>query len=179
VIVIEHNHTDGTLVHGTARGDGTNLVIKSVHDGWKFSRKIGTDGAWYQPHSRDRDADRAIIERLAEALHAAGHDAEIRIDNTPRSTAEVETDRAARVAGRVDRYTELADARHRSGGARLDHTRERRSLAADTAGTTGIGNGGAEPWTEVFLLCTDHAAAFHTAAGHAESLPAVSYKRLS
>ena len=30
MIVIAHTHGEGTLVHGTARGDGTNLVIKNV-----------------------------------------------------------------------------------------------------------------------------------------------------
>ncbi len=127
MISIEHSHADGTLIHGTARGDGTNVVIKSVHDGWKFSRNIGIDGAWYLPHTRDRDADRTRIERLADALHAAGYQVEICIDDTPRSAADIEADRAQRVAGRIERYAELADARHTPGSARLDHVRERRS----------------------------------------------------
>jgi hypothetical protein len=76
VIVIAHTHGEGTLVHGTARGDGTNLVIKSVRGGWRFSRNLGADGAWYLPHSQDRNADRARIERLAAALHDAGHPVE-------------------------------------------------------------------------------------------------------
>src|SRR5204863_6268333 len=84
-------------------------------------------GAWYLPQSRDRNADRTRIERLAEALHAAGHPVEISIDDTPRPAAPVEADRQARVAGRVQRYTELADARHEGGGARLDHVRDRRA----------------------------------------------------
>jgi hypothetical protein len=126
VILIEHTHA-GTVIHGTTRGDGSNLVIKSTRDGWRFSRTIGPIGAWYLPHTRDRDADRTRIERLADALHAAGYQVEIRIDNTPRPAAAVEADRAQRVAGRIERYTELADARHEHGNARLDHVRERRS----------------------------------------------------
>jgi hypothetical protein len=127
VIRIDHSHAEGTVVHGTTRGDGTNLVIKATRDGWKFSRNIGAHGAWYLPHSRDRNADRTRIERLAEALHAAGYPVEISVDNTPRPAAGIEADRETRVAGRVERYTELADARHEHGGARLDHVRERRS----------------------------------------------------
>ena len=127
MITIAHSPGEGTVIHGTARGDGTNLVIKSVRDGWRFSRHIGAEGAWYLPHTRDRDADRARLERLAAALHEAGHHAEIHVDDTPRDAATVEADRADRVTGRVERYTELADARHTSGGARLDHVRERRS----------------------------------------------------
>jgi hypothetical protein len=127
VITIAHSHIDGTVVHGTGRGDATSLVIKGVHDGWRFSRNIGADGAWYLPHTRDRNADRARLEHLAAALHDAGYQAEIRVDNTPRAAATIEGDRADRAAGRVGRYTELADARHTSGGARLDHVRERRS----------------------------------------------------
>jgi len=127
VITVEHSHAEGTVVHGTTRSDGTNLVFKSVRDGWRFSRNIGVDGAWYLPQSRDRNADRTRIERLAEALHAAGYPVDVSLDDTPRPAAQVESDREARVAGRVQRYTELADARHEGGGARLDHARERRA----------------------------------------------------
>jgi hypothetical protein len=127
VITIEHTHAEGTLVHGTARSDGTGAVIKSVPDRWRFSRNIGSDGAWYLPHSRDRRADRPVIDRLADALRAAGHEVEVTIDDTPRAAADIEADRAERVAGRVDRYSELTDARHTSGGARMAHVRERRS----------------------------------------------------
>ena len=127
MITVAHTHAEGTVVHGTTRSDGTNLVFKSVRDGWRFSRNIGADGAWYLPHSRDRDADRTRIERLAEALHTAGYQVDVSVDDTPRPAARVEADRETRVAGRVQRYTELADVRHVGGGARLDHVRERRA----------------------------------------------------
>jgi len=130
VITIEHTHADGTLLHGTARGDGTGAVIKPLRDGWRFSRNIGTDGAWYLPHSRDRRADRSVIDRLAAALRNAGYEVEVTIDDAPRAAADIEADRAERVAGRVDRYGELADARHTSGGARLAHVQQRRSHLA-------------------------------------------------
>ncbi|HYU84371.1 MAG TPA: DUF3560 domain-containing protein [Kribbellaceae bacterium] len=127
MITVEHSHAEGTVVYGTTRSDGTNLVFRSIRDGWRFSRNIGADGAWYLPQSRDRNADRTRIERLAEALHAAGFPVETSIDDTPRPAAQIEADREARVAGRVQRYTELADARHEGSGARLDHVRDRRS----------------------------------------------------
>src|SRR5262245_64862771 len=98
----------------------------SVRDGWRFSRTLGADGAWYLPRSRDRNADRARIQRLA-ALHAAGHPVEVSVDDTPRPTAAVEVDRADRAAGRVARYTELAAAHHEHGEDRLAHVRERRA----------------------------------------------------
>ena len=126
MITIEHSHAEGTLVAGTARGDGTNLVIKAIGDCWRYSRHVGADGAWYLPRSRDRHPDRIRIERLADALCLAGYEIEVRIDDEPRTPAEIEADRAAGVAGRVGRYTELADARHASGGGRLAHVRERR-----------------------------------------------------
>ena len=83
MISIDHTHAEGTVVHGTTRSDGTNLVIRAIRDGWRFSRNIGADGAWYLPQSRDRNADRTRIERLAEALHAAGYPVETSIDDTP------------------------------------------------------------------------------------------------
>jgi len=128
MICIEHSHAEGTVVHGTAPGDRTNHIIKATQDGWKFSRNIGTSGAWYLPRSRDQHPDTDRIERLAAALREAGYQVEVRIDDTPRATADIEADRAERVAGRVERYAELADARHERGGARLDgvHTARKR-----------------------------------------------------
>ncbi|MFC7483123.1 DUF3560 domain-containing protein [Luedemannella flava] len=52
---------------------------------------------------------------------------QVRIDNTPRTAAEIEADRATRVSARVTRYTELADARHASGAARLSRVEQRRT----------------------------------------------------
>jgi hypothetical protein len=127
VITIEHSHAEGTLVHGTDRGDGTNGVIKATRDGWKFSRNIGVDGAWYLPRSRDRRPDLGRIDRLAAALRAGGYQVEVSVDDNPRTTAEVEADHAQRVAGRTERYGELADARHTRGTARLDEVRQARA----------------------------------------------------
>lgn len=126
MITIEHSHAEGTLVHGTDRGDGTNRVIKATRDGWRFSHNIGVDGAWYLPRSRDRHPEVGRIDRLAAALRQAGYQVEVRVDDSPRATAEVEADRTGRDAGRALRYAELADARHTGGAARLDDVRQAR-----------------------------------------------------
>lgn len=126
MITIAHSHAEGTLVHGTDRGDGTNHVIKATGGGWRFSRHIGVDGAWYLPRSRDRHPDAVKIEQLAAALREAGYQVEISVDDTPRATGEVEADRAERVTGRTERYTELAESRRSSGAARLEQVRQAR-----------------------------------------------------
>lgn len=127
MITIEHSHAEGTLVHGTDRGDGTNHVIKAIRDGWKFSHNIGVDGAWYLPRSRDRHPDLGRIDRLAAALRQAGYEVEVCVDDNPRTTAAVEADHTERVAGRAERYAELAEARHTRGAARLDEVRQARA----------------------------------------------------
>jgi Domain of unknown function (DUF3560) len=80
------------------------------------------------PRPAPRHPDTPRIDRLAAALREAGHQVEVRLDDTPRATADIETGRAERVAGRVERYAELADTRQASGGARLDavHTARKR-----------------------------------------------------
>jgi hypothetical protein len=123
VITINHTHAKGTVVNGTSSGDGTNLVIKAVGDGWRFSRNLD---AWYLPRSRDRHADQPRITRLTDALREAGYTVEVSVDDTRRTQTEIEDDREARAAGRVERYTDLADRRRAEGAARLDHVRERR-----------------------------------------------------
>ena len=112
MITVEHSHAEGTVVYGTTRSDGTNLVFRSIRDGWRFSRNIGADGAWYLPHSRERNADRTRIERLADALHAAGHQVEVRIDDTPRAVAgrfRDELDRVRRLNQRLDQQIHPTD----------------------------------------------------------------------
>jgi hypothetical protein len=127
VITIEHTHATGTLVHGATRHDGSGPIFTAVPDTWRFSRTIGAEGAWYLPHSRDRDALQSVIDRLATALRAAGYEVRVNIDNTPRPAAVIEADRAARVAARVNRYAELATARHASGTTQLAHVDQRRT----------------------------------------------------
>lgn len=60
MIRISHSHAEGTVVHGTTRGDGTNHIIKNLRDGWQISRTIG---AFYLPRSRDHHANQPVIDR--------------------------------------------------------------------------------------------------------------------
>lgn len=96
-IEITHAADEGTLVHGTARGDGTNTILKAT--GFRWFRTLGL---WGISGSRDRQPNRYTIERAADALRAAGHTVTVDVDATHRSTAEAEADRAHRQAQRVE-----------------------------------------------------------------------------
>ena len=103
-ITIVHRRADGTLVDGTARGDGSAPALKAHRFRW--SRNLD---CWYQPHSRDRAADRFTIDRLATALRAAGFTVEVTIDDTSaRPFAEAEAERVENAAERADRYGDRA-----------------------------------------------------------------------
>ncbi len=116
MLSITHTATEGTLINGTSRGDGTAEVLKA--SGWRWSRTLGS---WYVPQSRDRDAKTWIIRSTADQLQAAGYDVEVDIDNTSRPTDQVESDRIERQEQRVDALNAKAD---RSAG---------RAAAADAA----------------------------------------------
>lgn len=103
-LTITHTAADGTLIEGTERGDGTNVVLKA--NGWRWSRTLG---AWYVPRSRDVNAPTVLIEQTTTQLRSEGFTVEVDIDQARRSTAEVETDRIARQAERVDRLTAKAE----------------------------------------------------------------------
>lgn len=110
-LAITHSHRDGTLVEGTARGDGTSEILRTT--GWRYSRAVG----WYAPRSRDLDADRQLVARTRDALVAAGFAVDVEIDDTRRTPAQVDADRidreqerAVRLRGRADRIARVATA---------------------------------------------------------------------
>ncbi len=103
-IEITHTAAEGTLVHGTARGDGTNTILKAA--GFRWFRTLGV---WGIAGSRDRQPNRYKIERAAESLRAAGHTVTVDVDDTHRPTAEAEADRAHRQAQRADALAAKAD----------------------------------------------------------------------
>lgn len=103
-IAIVHSAAEGTLVHGTTRGDGTNIILKTA--GFRWFRTLGV---WGIAGSRDRQPNRYKIDRAADALRAAGHDVSIEIDDTHRPTAEAEADRAQRQNQRVEGLNAKAD----------------------------------------------------------------------
>ncbi len=113
MITITHTAAEGTLVHGTSRGDGTNEILKPL--GFKWFRTLGL---WGIPRSRDRQPDTYRIGRAVEALRAAGHTVTEDIDAGHRPVAEAEADLAQRQDDRA---------------AALDDKAQRRAAAADAA----------------------------------------------
>lgn len=111
MLTITHTPADGTLIAGTARGDGTNETLKAC--GWRWSRTLG---AWYVPRSRDTAPPMVVIERTAQQLRAAGHDVTVDVDASRRPAAEVEADlitrqeqRTEHLATRAGRLAAAAD----------------------------------------------------------------------
>lgn len=113
MLTITHTHEAGTIIEGTAKGDGTAAILKQ--HGWRWGRSIS---AWYVPNSRDRLPKDHVITRTAAALEAADYELELDIDRTTRSTADVEAAKAERQNDRV---------------AALEAKADRRSTAADQA----------------------------------------------
>lgn len=109
VVVISHTNTEGTLVHGTSRGDGSREALRAVHFKWSSSL-----GCWYKPGSRGRAAKRATIEVLRQALADAGFTVTVEIADYDASEAfvtlqthsgeraDVHSSRAARANARSD-----------------------------------------------------------------------------
>lgn len=112
ILIITHTRSEGTLVDGTRRGDGASDVLK--RHGWRWGRSIAQ---WYVPHSRDVPAKTTTIAATADALRAAGFGVEVTIDDTARDTTDVEADRAARQADRVDALEAKATRRHDAAAA--------------------------------------------------------------
>lgn len=122
-LTITHTPEDGTLIDGTAKGDGAADVLKT--HGWRWGRSMA---AWFVPRSRDRAPKRHVIDPTTTALEAAGFTVETDLDESRRSTAEVEADKLARqdqraeaMAEKAQRYQQRADAAH----ARADHDLDR------------------------------------------------------
>ncbi|QNJ96568.1 DUF3560 domain-containing protein (plasmid) [Mycolicibacterium fluoranthenivorans] len=124
-IEITHTAAEGTLVHGTTRGDGTNTILKTA--GFRWFRTVG---AWGIPSSRDRQPNLGKIERAAAALRAAGHPVSVDIDSTHRCVADAEADRTQRQEDRADALAAKAD---------------RRAAAAETAWEAGARASAAVP----------------------------------
>lgn len=123
VITITHTAAEGTLVHGTRRGDGTNEILKAA--GFKWFRTLGL---WGIPRSRDRQPDCYRIRRAVEALAAAGHRVTEEIAAGHRPVAEAEADLAAR---QDDRAAALADkAQRRAAAADAAWESEQRAVEA-------------------------------------------------
>lgn len=116
-VMITHTDVDGTVLEGTARGDGSAVVVKAL--GWRWGRSMGS---WYVPRSRGVPPKRALIEATAQALDGAGLVVDVRIEASPADRAEAEERRAVAAQARAERLTAraereqgLADARWEAG----------------------------------------------------------------
>lgn len=103
-LTITHTSAEGTLIDGTAKGDGSADALKC--HGWRWGRSIG---CWFIPRSRDAAPNRAKIGATADALRAAGFEVELDIDARPRDGAAVEADAVARSAERAERLDARAE----------------------------------------------------------------------
>lgn len=106
-LTITHTRESGTLIDGTAKGDGSRPALNA--NGWRWGSSIGV---WYIPQSRDRPAKTSKINATAEQLRAAGFVVDVEVDDTPRPTAQVVADQDARQADRVAALDAKAERRH-------------------------------------------------------------------
>ncbi|HEV8653139.1 MAG TPA: DUF3560 domain-containing protein [Actinomycetes bacterium] len=104
MITITHTRPEGTIVEGTARGDGSAPILKTA--GFRWAPGIR---AWIIQQSRDRAAKTWRIDQAAKQLRAAGFQVEVSIDETPRAFAEAEAEREARAEQRADTYADRAE----------------------------------------------------------------------
>jgi hypothetical protein len=124
-ITISHNRTEGTLVHGTSKGDGTAEVLKV--NGFRWFRSLG---CWGLTQSRDKAANRFRIDQAASALRAAGFEVAVEIDDdapSAASFADREAERYDRAEDRADRYGDRADKAAAAGAEMWDRVREQRA----------------------------------------------------
>lgn len=122
-LTITHSHAEGTLIEGTAKGDGTNEILKANR--WRYSRLVG----WYVPRSRDRQPNARTIGATAAALREAGHDVTVAIDNVVRDVATVEAERLEREEARAElTATRATNASNRAEAARTSFERNLEAL---------------------------------------------------
>lgn len=126
-LLLEHTPAEGTLIHGTSRGDGSAEVLRTRPGGlyWKWS---GRQGFWYVPRSIDTRPKAPALEAVAAALRAAGLDVELDVDDSTRPTAEVVADKRERAADRAEGLRAKAE-RH-AGASRAAFAAEHQILDA-------------------------------------------------
>ena len=103
-LTIEHTDTEGTILYGTARGDGSAEILKVRR--WRWGRSIA---AWYIPRSRDQAPMRARITGTVEELEANGFSVAVSIDATPGNQEDAEERRAERGSARAERLQNRAE----------------------------------------------------------------------
>jgi Domain of unknown function (DUF3560) len=121
MITITHTHEGGTLIEGSAEGDGVYEVLKGLGTSWRYFPSLRQIGLG---QSRDKAAQTWKINAAAEALKAAGHEVTVEVDDTQRrDVATIEADRAERAEARTERLGERAE--RTSSTANADYARAR------------------------------------------------------
>lgn len=117
-LTLSHTRAEGTLLSGCAKGDGAYELLQPFR--FRFSPAVGI----YLRGSRDRRADRYLIERAAAALCAAGHRVVVEVDETQRRDfADAERDRGERASGRAERFAARAERFQASADAKWERGR--------------------------------------------------------
>lgn len=93
LIVIEHTAT-GSLTFGTTRGD-TDVQQALRDTGWRWSRNIGDEGAWYLPRNMRPETRDTRVDRLEARLRALGRMIERQNSDAWRTTAQEPADHRA------------------------------------------------------------------------------------
>jgi hypothetical protein len=125
MIEIRHTHTDGTLIEGSAKGDGVWELLKGLRDNWRYFPSISAIGLG---QSRDKNAQTWKIDRAAEALRAAGHEVTVTVDESERRDfAAAEAERYERAEDRAERMAGYAD----NAAARSESAYQRAHQMAD------------------------------------------------
>jgi len=115
-IVIAHTNAEGTLISGTARGDGSREALRSA--GFRWSRSLGV---WYLRQSRGFAARRDRIDRLTAVLRDAGFTVTVDIETyDPARTFQARQDasqersdaHATRAVNEQARYQLRSEAAH-------------------------------------------------------------------
>lgn len=106
-ITITHTRAGGTLIDGSAKGDGVYEILRGLGGNWRYFPSLRQIGLG---QSRDKAAKTWHINRAADALRAAGHDVTVTIDESQRrDMATIEADRAERAEARAEHYAERAE----------------------------------------------------------------------
>jgi hypothetical protein len=126
-LTITHTHTEGTLIEGTERGDGTAEILKQF--GWRWSRNLGS---WYVPQTRLVSSParaQRVVKATVTALQGNGFTVTVEADwSVPDDSLDA---RIVQQQGRV---------------AALEAKLDRKVAAEATADARDLAAGNALPW---------------------------------
>lgn len=105
-ITIRHTQEDGTLIEGSAKGDGVYELLRGLYGNWRYFPSLRQIGIG---QSRYKAPKTGLIETAAEALRQAGHTVTVAVDTErTMTTAQVEQARYDAAEDRADRLTSRA-----------------------------------------------------------------------